>query len=835
MKSITSLHINTISYFNNALYNSINNLLLQKYRVFRYVKNAKPSYLAIKEIKTQCLIKLIPYRFLNIETKLYETHALDAADILEVVLNDVDTQIKVMSSKPYFETGVSGEPTPQPSPTPKPSPTPQPSPTPPTPPSSNQRVVGYITSWDHYSHGVYSWRDEAANMMTHVNYAYAMISYSHTKNTYYVDMADPWADSGDCAGAADCWGDQPKCLKFDSSINNIVNSCGPATSPTVNMAPYIGAIAIDNSNICLEQNDCWNAGGSPVSTRSPLCGANLNTFTHPYDTSHDCYSCTSVPTVCGMYNQLLNNKTGVRADYPHLKFIICIGGWYDSNYFSFAVNDTYRNSFVDSVVQFVTVLGFDGVDFDWEYPVFEHPGEANDPNEPNDPNDFNNSNNIIEGIEDDDCPAGSVCMHALNYCDNTTGGNSTPSKQCQNGAKPCCMPLGPAPAPPASPTPAPPASPTPYCADPSNCKHRPATPTPPIPATPTPAGSASDKKYVMYVPIYGPPTELPKISTNPLNFPAAFINDLAGINPNTNITHLNLAFFSYNNLANTNLGNTNLGSSFIRRSDGKGNYYYNNPVHLIFLPINESNILWGTDATISNLKKAVNNASIIASIGGEKGWNSVVYTEPPNNTIADANIFSDYIKQYSLDGIDIDWEDPTEGAPKLKQISTVKWVCLYTKTIHDNLPSKNIISHAPQAPYFGLGYENIHTTCGNIIDYYNIQYYNQGTNCTYNSFDTIIQNPGCWANSSAVNQIKTMYNVPLSKIIIGKPVLGGPPPTGDADNTGYITQQVFTSILTKCSTDPTCKNIGGIMGWRWHPGQNGEWITSLRKALEPGK
>ena len=449
----------------------------------------------------------------------------------------------------------------------------------------------------------------------------------------------------------------------------------------------------------------------------------------------------------------------------------------------------------------------------------------------------------LEGFEDDDCPAGSVCMPHLNYCDKTTGGNSTPSKQCQNGAKPCCMPLGPAPAPPASPTPAPPASPTPYCADPSNCKHRPATPTPPIPATPTPpipatptpAGSASDKKYVMDVPIYGPPTELPKISTNPLNFPAAFINDLAGINPNTNITHLNLAFFSYNNLANTNLGNTNLGSSFIRRSDGKGNYYYNNPVHLIFLPINESNILWGTDATISNLKKAVNNASIIASIGGEKGWNSVVYTEPPNNTIADANIFSDYIKQYSLDGIDIDWEDPTEGAPKLKQISTVKWVCLYTKTIHDNLPSKNIISHAPQAPYFGLGYENIHTTCGNIIDYYNIQYYNQGTNCTYNSFDTIIQNPGCWANSSAVNQIKTMYNVPLSKIIIGKPVLGGPPPTGDADNTGYITQQVFTSILTKCSTDPTCKNIGGIMGWRWHPGQNGEWITSLRKALEPGK
>ena len=357
MNTIHKLHINIISYFNNKLYNSIHNLLLQKYRVFRFFKNTKPRYLAIKKITTECLRKLFSYRFLNIETKLYETHILNTKDILEVVLNDINTQIKVIDSKPYFERGVSGEPF-----------TPTPSPAPP-PPSSKQRVVGYITSWDHYSHGVYSWTDEVANMITHVNYAFATISYSHSQDSYYVDMADPWADSGDCAGAAKCWGQVPECLKF-ININKEVKSCGSDTSPTVNMAPYIGYI---DGSVC--QTDCYNEGGEPISTRNPQCSANLNTFTHPYSTDPNNYYAPSIPTVCGMYNQLLNHKTGVRAKWPHLKFIISIGGTYDSNYFSIAIQEKYLDNFTDSIIQFVATFDFDGVDIMWNYPGFERGSE----------------------------------------------------------------------------------------------------------------------------------------------------------------------------------------------------------------------------------------------------------------------------------------------------------------------------------------------------------------------------------------------------------------------------------------------------------------------------
>ena len=72
---------------------------------------------------------------------------------------------------------------------------------------------------------------------------------------------------------------------------------------------------------------------------------------------------------------MLNPTNGVRGKYPHIQMVISIGGWYDSNFFSPATSDKYRASFVKSVVAYVTAFGWDGVDFDWEYPGFEHQGE----------------------------------------------------------------------------------------------------------------------------------------------------------------------------------------------------------------------------------------------------------------------------------------------------------------------------------------------------------------------------------------------------------------------------------------------------------------------------
>lgn len=67
----------------------------------------------------------------------------------------------------------------------------------------------------------------------------------------------------------------------------------------------------------------------------------------------------------GNFNQL--NK--LKAEHPHLKTLISVGGWTWSKYFSdVALTETSRKKFVTSCIDFMSRYGFDGIDIDWEYP-----------------------------------------------------------------------------------------------------------------------------------------------------------------------------------------------------------------------------------------------------------------------------------------------------------------------------------------------------------------------------------------------------------------------------------------------------------------------------------
>ena len=69
----------------------------------------------------------------------------------------------------------------------------------------------------------------------------------------------------------------------------------------------------------------------------------------------------------GTYNQL-NNV--LRAQYPHIKTLISVGGWTWSGRFSdVALTEQSRSIFAESCVDFIRTYNFDGVDIDWEYPV----------------------------------------------------------------------------------------------------------------------------------------------------------------------------------------------------------------------------------------------------------------------------------------------------------------------------------------------------------------------------------------------------------------------------------------------------------------------------------
>ena len=70
----------------------------------------------------------------------------------------------------------------------------------------------------------------------------------------------------------------------------------------------------------------------------------------------------------GTYNQL-NNV--LRAQHPHIKTLISVGGWTWSGKFSdVALTEESRSVFAESCLDFIRTYNFDGVDIDWEYPSF---------------------------------------------------------------------------------------------------------------------------------------------------------------------------------------------------------------------------------------------------------------------------------------------------------------------------------------------------------------------------------------------------------------------------------------------------------------------------------
>ncbi|XP_012274435.1 probable chitinase 2 [Orussus abietinus] len=63
--------------------------------------------------------------------------------------------------------------------------------------------------------------------------------------------------------------------------------------------------------------------------------------------------------------------TGLRRQFPGLKVTLAIGGWNEgsANYSALAASPERRNTFVNSVVEFLKMYDFDGLDLDWEFPA----------------------------------------------------------------------------------------------------------------------------------------------------------------------------------------------------------------------------------------------------------------------------------------------------------------------------------------------------------------------------------------------------------------------------------------------------------------------------------
>lgn len=210
----------------------------------------------------------------------------------------------------------------------------------------------------------------------------------------------------------------------------------------------------------------------------------------------------------------------------------------------------------------------------------------------------------------------------------------------------------------------------------------------------------------------------------------------------------------------------------------------------------------------ANLKKNFTNAGvklIVSAFGATEN--------PTSENLDPVQVGTDlaaFVNDNLFDGVDIDWEDTP--AFQSGDGKGENWLIALTQTLRAKLNPGLIITHAPQGPYFAGaavypmgGYLAVHQAVGDIIDFYNIQFYNQGSTM-YNNGSDIFNVSGGWAPKTSVNEM-IAAGVQATKIVIGKPAS-----TGDASNSYMLPSDINAAIAANY---PYNGWKTGIMFWQY--------------------
>ncbi|TFY59963.1 hypothetical protein EVJ58_g5451 [Rhodofomes roseus] len=229
-----------------------------------------------------------------------------------------------------------------------------------------------------------------------------------------------------------------------------------------------------------------------------------------------------------------------------------------------------------------------------------------------------------------------------------------------------------------------------------------------------------------------------------------------------------------------------------------------------------------TAAERNSTKADYNNAGIalMVSVFGSTDTPTSSNADPTNT----ANTMAAWVQQYGLDGVDVDYED----FDAFNAGTAEAWLITFTTQLRKQLPASDyIITHAPVAPWFASnlwkngGYLKVNTEVGDLIDWYNVQFYNQGTS-EYTTCDGLLTNSSSTWPDSALFQIISS-GVAQEKLVIGKPGT-----SGDANN-GYMS----TSTLATCVEQAKGKGWdAGVMVWEY-PDAGSSWITAVRADAWP--
>ena len=115
---------------------------------------------------------------------------------------------------------------------------------------------------------------------------------------------------------------------------------------------------------------------------------------------------------------------------------------------------------------------------------------------------------------------------------------------------------------------------------------------------------------------------------------------------------------------------------------------------------------------------------------------------------------------------------------------------------------------------------SVNTQIGATIDFYNVQFYNQGDS-RYNSYNLLFLNSGGYFTGTAVKEIMNR-GIPARKIVVGKPVT-----SNDATNSGWMDLTILGDGALKAYTE--LKWYGGIMLWQYASDLSG---AGIKKAVQ---
>lgn len=228
-------------------------------------------------------------------------------------------------------------------------------------------------------------------------------------------------------------------------------------------------------------------------------------------------------------------------------------------------------------------------------------------------------------------------------------------------------------------------------------------------------------------------------------------------------------------------------------------------------------------------------------------------TDAPTSSGADpvatANTMAAWVKEFGLDGIDIDYED--FNAINSGTGSAENWLIAFTKQLRSQLPAGResfsffmikikcifinkrftefIITHAPIAPWFTDdtnryphgAYHAVAQAVGDLVDWWHLQYYNQGSD--YTDCTSLLQTSQSDFPHTSIFEINKTSGVPLDKLVIGKPAAAADASTGFMD----------AGTLAGCLEQG--KNAGwngGAMFWEF-PDASAQFIQSVRAQSWP--